>query len=117
MPAKSYRHICKEKNFLYLNSKNVLQPKLLETITDFINKSNDKGFKADFKTTYLVTRIFPNAYIPMCFPKSTAPPKNKGSISKVIFTSASKKLESSLGKNPENYEQYAMRQTYTIKNL
>ena len=53
----------------------------------------------------------------MCFPKSTAPPKNKSSISKVIFTSASKKLESSLGKNPENYEQYAMRQTYTIKNL
>ena len=53
----------------------------------------------------------------MCFPKSTAPPKNEGSISKVTFTSASKKFESSLGKNPENYEQYAMRQTFMMKNL
>ena len=78
MPAKFYRHIRMEKNFLYLNSKNVLQPKLLEIITDFINERDD-DFKA-FRKTYLVTRIFSNTYIPMCFPKFTAPPKNEGSI-------------------------------------
>ena len=37
MPQKFYDHICKEKNFLYLNGKNVLQPKVLEIITDFLN--------------------------------------------------------------------------------
>lgn len=37
MPIKFYRHICKEKNFLYLNGKNVLQPKVLEIISEFID--------------------------------------------------------------------------------
>ena len=37
MPQKFYRHICKEKNFLYLNSKNVLQPKVLEIIREFLD--------------------------------------------------------------------------------
>ena len=62
--------------------------------------------------TYLVTRIFSNTYIPMCFPKFTAPPKNEGSIWKVISERVhffktykdKKKLKSSLGKNSENYE-------------
>ena len=30
MPQNFYRHICKEKSFLYLNGENVLQPKVLE---------------------------------------------------------------------------------------
>ena len=37
MPIKFYGHICKEKNFLYLNGKNVLQPKVLEIISEFID--------------------------------------------------------------------------------
>ena len=32
MPQKFYKHICKENNFLYLNVKNVLVPKVLEII-------------------------------------------------------------------------------------
>ena len=36
MPARFYRHICKEENFLYLNGKNALQPKVSKIITDFI---------------------------------------------------------------------------------
>ena len=36
MPSKFYKHICKEKNFLCLNGKNVLHPKVLEIITDFL---------------------------------------------------------------------------------
>ena len=39
MPQKFYHDICKEKNFLYLNSKNVLKPKVLEIITDFLAES------------------------------------------------------------------------------
>ena len=38
MPQKFYRHICKEKNFLYLNGKNVLQLKVLEIIKEFLDE-------------------------------------------------------------------------------
>ena len=41
MPPKFYKHICKEKNFLYLNGKNVLQPKFLEIITDFLQEGKN----------------------------------------------------------------------------
>ena len=34
IPQKFYKHICKEKNFLYLNGKNVLHPKVYEIITE-----------------------------------------------------------------------------------
>ena len=36
MPQRFYKHICKDENFLYLNRKNVLQPKVSETITEFL---------------------------------------------------------------------------------
>ena len=38
MPQIFYKHICKDSNFLYLNGKNVLQPKVSEIITDFVNE-------------------------------------------------------------------------------
>ena len=38
IPTRFYKHICKEQNFLYLNGKNVLQPKVVEIITDFIRE-------------------------------------------------------------------------------
>ena len=38
MPTAFYKHICKEKNFLYLNGKSVLQPKVLDPISGFIKK-------------------------------------------------------------------------------
>ena len=34
MPQQFYKNICKEINFLCLNGKNVLQPKVLDIITD-----------------------------------------------------------------------------------
>ena len=69
MPAKFYRHICKEKNFLYLNSKNVLQPKLLEIIIDFINERDDnfKAFRKNLSSyknifQYVYSNVFPEIY-------------------------------------------------------
>ena len=44
MLQKLYRHICKEKNFLYLNGKNVLQNKVQEIITDFLQE-NENNYK------------------------------------------------------------------------
>ena len=40
MLQKFYQHICREKFFLYLNGKNVLQPKVLEIITEFLNEGD-----------------------------------------------------------------------------
>ena len=40
MLQKFYQHICREKIFLYLNGKNVLQPKVLEIITEFLNEGD-----------------------------------------------------------------------------
>ena len=42
MPRNLYRHICKDQNFLYLNGKNVLQPKVLEIIHDYLKESDDE---------------------------------------------------------------------------
>ena len=41
MPVKFYRHICKETNFLYLNGKNVLQPKVSEIINEYLDKDTN----------------------------------------------------------------------------
>ena len=41
MPVKFYRHICNEKNFLYLNGKNVLQPKVSEIINEYLDKDTN----------------------------------------------------------------------------
>ena len=42
MPVEYNRCICEEKNFLYLNGKNFLQPKVLQIIADFIEKDKKK---------------------------------------------------------------------------
>ena len=69
MPQKFYKHICKEKNFLYLNDKNVLQPKVLEIITDFLveDKNNYRelrnnlpSYKSIFQ--YIYSNVFPEIY-------------------------------------------------------
>ena len=41
MPQRFYKHIWKEKSFLYLNCKNILQPKVLEIINDFLNENKE----------------------------------------------------------------------------
>ena len=38
---KFYKYICKNNNFLYLNGKNVLQPKVSDIITDFYNEDKN----------------------------------------------------------------------------
>ena len=108
MPAKFYRHICKEKNFLYLNGKNVLQTKVFEIITNFINESDD-NFKALRNNLSSYKNIFQYLYSNV-FPKIYCSTKKRGFDLKsnfhIIFKTYKdkKKLETSLGKNPENYE-------------
>ena len=61
--------MCKEENFMCLNSKNVLQPKVLQMITNFIEK-DDKNYKllqnnlACYKNIfqYVYSNVYPEIY-------------------------------------------------------
>ena len=108
MPQKFYRHICKEKNFLYLNGKNVLQPKVLEIIKEFLDedqshykelRNNSSNYKSIFQ--YIYSNAFPEIY---CSTEKRG--FDLKSNFHIIFKTYKdkKQLESSLGKNPENYE-------------
>ena len=69
MPASFYKLICKEQNFLYLNGKNVLQPKVVDTITDFFREDENNynqlrnnlcRYKGIFQ--YFYSNVFPEIY-------------------------------------------------------
>ena len=45
MPQKFYQNICKEKHFLYLNGKNMLQPKVSKIITEFLMEGDERTEK------------------------------------------------------------------------
>ena len=69
IPTRFYKHICNDQNFLYKNGKNVLQPKVVEIITDFI-KENEKNYKQirnnlwSYKNVfqYSHSNVFPDIY-------------------------------------------------------
>ena len=44
MPINFDKFICKKENFSYLNSKNVLHPKVSDIVSEFIEK-DEKNFK------------------------------------------------------------------------
>ena len=63
MTQKFYKHICKEKNFLYLNDENVLQPKVFKIITDFLKEGDENYIKwrnnlSQYKTIFQSVRLF-----------------------------------------------------------
>ena len=69
MPAQFYKFICKEENFLYLNGKNVLQPKVSEILTNVLEE-NDKNYVllrnnlSQYKNIfqYIYSNVFPEIY-------------------------------------------------------
>ena len=44
MPLDFYKFIFEEKHFVYLNGKNILQPKVLQIIGEFIEK-DEKNYR------------------------------------------------------------------------
>ena len=92
------------KNFLYLNSKNVLQPKVLEIITDFLQRDKD-NYKKLRNNLYSCKKIFQYVYSNV-FPEIYCSTEKLGFDLKsnfhIIFKiyKNKKKLESSLGKKP-----------------
>ena len=69
MPQKCYKYICKNHNFLYLNGKNVLQPKVSNIVTEYLNEdknnyieliNNLSQYKDIFQ--YIYSNVFPEIY-------------------------------------------------------
>ena len=96
-----------KKNFLYLNGKNVLQPKGLKTITDFLkeDKENYKNLRNNLSSynnifQYVFSNVFPDIYC--CTERRGF--NLKSNFKYLKRTRNKKQLEISLGKNPENYE-------------
>ena len=78
MPTEYYRFICEEKHFLYLNGKNVFQPKLLQIIADFTEK--DEKTISCCRIILLGTRIFFSMSIQTCIQKFSTLPKTEALI-------------------------------------
>lgn len=93
---------------MYLNGKNVLQPKVLEVITKFLNE-DENNYKEMRNTFSIYKNIFLYVYSKV-FPEIYCSTEKRGfdlrSNFHIIFKTYKdkKQLESSLGKNPENYE-------------
>ena len=84
MPQKFYQYICREKNFLYLNGKKGLQPKVSEILTEFL-KEDQENYVA-LIITYQSIKTFFNMFIQMFSLKFIAPKKGEISTLKAPFT-------------------------------
>ena len=69
MPQKFYNNICKENNFLYLNGKNVLQPRVSEITTECLKEGDENYIElrnnlSQYKTIfqYVYSNVFPEIY-------------------------------------------------------
>ena len=62
MPAQFYKFICREENFLYLNGKNVLQPKVSKTLTNFL-AGNEKNYVLLRNNLSQYKKIFQYVYL------------------------------------------------------
>ena len=68
IPAEFYRYICQEKNFRYLNDRDVNQPGMLEIVGRFIEKKENSRILQKCLATYkdifqyVYSRAFPEIY-------------------------------------------------------
>ena len=109
MPFKFYRYICQENFFfLYLNGKTVLQPKVLEIISEFIDadegnyrllQNNLSCYKNIFQ--YVYSNVFPEIYCST--EKRGFDLKSNFHIMLKTYKDR-KQLETSMGKNPAKFE-------------
>ena len=84
MATQFCKFICKEENFLYLNGKNVLQPKVLEILTSFLAE-DEKNYVLLGNNLSQYKKIFQYVYR-MCFPRYIAPLTGEVSTSRLHST-------------------------------
>ena len=103
-PQRFYQHIYKEKNFLFLNRKNVLQPKVSQIITDLL-KEGDEDYK-DLKNNLsqyknIFQYVYANIFSEICCSNERRVFDLKSNFHIIFKTYKNKEnLEASLGKNP-----------------
>ena len=107
MPAQFYMFIWREENFIYLNGKNVLQPKVSEILTNFLTE-NEKNYILLRNNLSQYKNIFQDVY-PNVFPEIYCARERRGFDLKSTFHIVFKTYENKnqieqLGKNPQNYE-------------
>ena len=69
IPSEFYRHICQDKNFKYLNGRDVNQPGVLEIVGNFIDQGKEnlrmlQKSLANYKDIYqyVYSHVFPEIY-------------------------------------------------------
>ena len=107
MPIEYYKFICEEKNFLYLNEKNVLQPRVLQIIAEFIEK-DVKNYRSLQNNLSRYKNIFQYAYSNV-YPEIYCSTKKRGFDLKrnfhIMFKTYQDKMQMrSMEKNPNSYE-------------
>ena len=106
MPASFYKHICSQENFLYLNGKNVLYPKVSEIINDFLDVDK-KNYVQLRNNLSQFKNIFPHVYSNV-YAEIYCSTERRGfdlkSIFQIVFkASKDKEKAEHLGKHPQNY--------------
>ena len=69
VPSEFHRYICQEKNFLYLNDRDVCDPTVLEIVGGFIDHREQnlrmlQEYLAKFKDIYqfVYSHVYPEVY-------------------------------------------------------
>ena len=107
MPHKFYKHICKEKNFLYLNVKNVLQPEVSESITEILKKGSENYIELRNKLSqykFFFQYMYSNVFLELYWSTKRRGFDLKSTFHIMFKTYKDKKNIEYLQKNPQNYE-------------
>ena len=113
IPSDFYRYICKEKNYVYLNHRDVGQPGTLEIVRNFIDQGK-KIIRMLQESLARYKEIFQYVYSHV-FPEIYATSEKRGFDLKsnfdIIFKAYGDKMavrQQQLAKTPSNYEHLAV---------
>ena len=116
IPSEFYRYICEEKNFIYLNGRDVEQPGVLEIVEGFINQGKQnlrmlQEHLARFKDIcqYVYSHVFPEIYT-----TSEKRGFNLKSNFHILFKAYRDKMlirQQSTAENPANYDLQNQKET------
>ena len=107
--SELYRYICQEKNFIYLNGRDVGQPAVLEIVGNFIDQSKEnlrmlQEHLARYKGVYqyVYSHVFPKVYTTI--EKRGFNMKNTFHVLFKAYRDKRLMREQLTAKNPANYE-------------